>query len=61
MVNAGGVARSTPSGRGVAARFDAGEDARGAWEQARQFVAETFNRQRYVDATLALYSRLGVR
>ncbi len=30
-------------------------------QQARQFVAETFNRQRYVDATLALYSRLGVR
>lgn len=29
-------------------------------QQARQFVMETFNRQRYVDATLALYSRLGV-
>lgn len=30
-------------------------------QQARQFVTETFNRQRYVDATLALYSRLGVK
>lgn len=30
-------------------------------QQARQFVVETFNRQRYVDATLSLYSRLGVK
>jgi len=29
-------------------------------KQAKQFVEETFSRQRYIDATLALYSRLGV-